>query len=269
MSTGYDFKTAHRRFLDRMFPVGPQRQNVARMAEGEDDDYETTEVLNGLLQIDEAYFNQSVADRDPTAAHTLYPLIDDLHFKSEIAAIAGRYLETPKLHAKQLSLFLVLALLDTELYPLRRDVRNPIDVLARATENPQIKLILFSRSGFGRVTNWIVSIMLLILALAAFAYDLAWIGTLLAALLIWQAVSVLLTSRRVKKAASLVEGNMTASLRSLELIRSELVTGGFDADAMRQRLQRAEQSGLYVPSLVYPLLQLTAPRHAVAEPGRT
>ncbi len=96
MSTVYDFKAARRRFVDRMYPVGPQRQHVARMSEGEDDDYETTEVLNGLLQIDEAYFNQSVSDRDRAADHTLYPLIDHLHFKNDIAAIAGRYLE-PKI----------------------------------------------------------------------------------------------------------------------------------------------------------------------------
>ncbi|OYW53038.1 MAG: hypothetical protein B7Z29_17645 [Hyphomicrobium sp. 12-62-95] len=72
-----------------MFPAGPQRYYADHLASGDSYDYRETEVLNGLLQIDEAYFNQAVEGRNPNAGNFLYPLIDHAEFKEEIAAIAG------------------------------------------------------------------------------------------------------------------------------------------------------------------------------------
>ena len=259
MSVEYDYVAASARFLGRMFPHPAQRQDAARMLQNDHDDYEATEVLGGLLQIDEARFNQSLVD-SKRSDDSLYPLIDHLHFKDEIVGIAGRYIETPMLHSRPLSLFLLVTALDTELYPLKRDVRNPLEIMSRYTENPNVKLALFSQSQFGRGSNWIMRLLMLSLASAALFNEWYWIGSAITALLVWHLISSFLLKRHVRKASFVVQENMTASRRSLELVRSEIATGGFDADAMSQRIKRSEESGLFVPSVVYPLLQLSAPR---------
>ncbi|OYW53039.1 MAG: hypothetical protein B7Y80_18960 [Hyphomicrobium sp. 32-62-53] len=124
-----------------------------------------------------------------------------------------------------------------------------------------MKLAIIGQTGFGRATRSIAFVFVGAAALAAFAYDVVWLGAALSALFIWDLFRTVVTSRRVKKGAALTEAHMTASLRSLELIRRELATGAFDPDAMRERLKRAEDSGAYVPSMIYPLLQMSVLRY--------
>ena len=54
-----------------------------------------------------------------------YPLIDDADFKNEISDVASRYLELPNVQAPGVTNYLCCALLDTELYPLAREMKAP------------------------------------------------------------------------------------------------------------------------------------------------
>lgn len=72
----------------------------------------------------EAWHNE-LAPEDEKNSRASYPLIDTIDFKSEMPAIAKRYLGTPASQTPFFTNVICAGLLDSELYPLKREIAAP------------------------------------------------------------------------------------------------------------------------------------------------
>lgn len=180
-------------------------------------------LLGTIGELLEAYENQRAVDRNPKLTER-WPRIDDADFKKEIPAIARRYLELPDVQAARVTYFLCCALLDTELYPLARDMKDPRNVIG-SVGGPQVAMLMFSHSLFGRIFTWSINfIFLMIAALAALAGFL-WVAIGLGALVMWSVVGGVWQGRRVKKFIFAAGQKLRLAHRKLSIIRDEIESG--------------------------------------------
>ena len=156
------------------------------------------------------------------------PRIDDPEAKLEIVSCAGRYLDRSWMHCRSATDLILLAVLDTEFVPLDRKVQAAKRFI---------------------VTDTLPRLVYLAVAIAWIGYAfavgkrIAWGGIVFAAWVIFAPFFVRERERRSAK---------------LESIRTEVATTAYDADGIASRLERAEESGLVVPTIAYSLLKLRA-----------
>jgi hypothetical protein len=201
--------------------------------------------------IRQAYENQRAYER--TGKHQ-WPRIDDAEFKGELPEIASLYLSTPGFQSAPRTDFLCKALLDTEIYPLKREMEDPsiaiptifgADVAAVVNRNR-------SSSGYG---TWIGATALALFGLIFLVTELFWVGLILIG------CGVSIVAARMRKQSKIKAGlaEISQRLRSIHgpmvSIRNEIEGGGYSASTMQVRLKNLESAGAYFPSIIYSLLE--------------
>ena len=91
--------------------------------------------------------------------------------------------------------YLSCALLDTELYPLAREMKDPRDVISSAG-GPHVAMAMFSQSLFGRISAWFTTFVILALAALAALAGFRWVAIGLVVLVIWTVAGRILHGRR-------------------------------------------------------------------------
>jgi hypothetical protein len=184
--------------------------------------------------------------------NAVWPCIDYSEFKAEIPHIAYRHTLLPGLRAKRISDFLCRALLDSEIYPLAREVDNPAIVLSNAVGPGATFHLQKHARGSGWATAGAILLILIaiIFALAGiFVVSVVFLG-----LAIW----IFISKYNKRKAIGSTVAEMSLALRGvhnqLTKIRDEIGGGSCDAATVVNRLKVAETSGAYVPSIIYSLL---------------
>ena len=148
------------------------------------------------------------------------PLIGML--QQEIREWAGRYVEQPTVQVRSVTQLLIIAVIDSELIPLTRDA---------------VGFFTFHASGTARFVFSALPWLFLLGSIAA-----GWI--IVAAI-----ISTLLGLRLFKR------WRLSRHASRLLLVREEVATGVFDADALLERLKEYERKGLWVPTILYGLLK--------------
>ena len=257
MRKEYDWKAAIEGFLSRNY--SPER---AIALTSQLDEFprspEADFLIEAVSELLDAYENQRQLDLNPKSRKG-YPLIDDADFKKEIPDMARRYLELPEVQAPGVTNYLCCALLDTELHPLAREMKDPRASISSAG-GPQAALTMFSHSGLGRVFWWFtIFVFLALAALAAFA-GFRWVAIGLAVLVIWSAVGRIWQGRRVRKLIAVSGVKLRAMHGKILLVRDEIASGNYNANIIKERLSSLETEGAYVPSIIYSLLDLPTRR---------
>jgi hypothetical protein len=156
---------------------------------------------------------------------------DTRYFKETAYEKAKIYVDSPWMHAPWINSFLALAVLDAELAPLTREIRE--------CPSPSLTLtsvyILFSIAGI------------------YFIYDSGWIwiAGLWTAFLVCSLLANIVGSWKLRKRRE----KLTMLATGLQLIRDEVASGCYCGPEIDSRLRRLEAQGLYVHSLTYPLLR--------------
>jgi len=189
----------------------------------------------------------------------LFPLIDDFEGKSVLRNAAASYVLTPSLHCRRFAIDALTVVLDTELYPLIRELTSPAD---RA-------MMLSSNGLLGVVGGMVPSLSPGWQVMLALLGVVARLGVLLLAVFLWfsddTAWSVVLivglgavTYRQVMRRRAIRSLLLRLSnLRvKLQMVRDEVAEDGFSAVRIGERLRDAESAGAYVPSVAYELLSL-------------
>jgi hypothetical protein len=257
MRKKYDWKAALRRFIsknysaDRALALTRQLDEFIRPPE-------TDFLIGSVSELLDAYENQRELDLNPKSTKSR-PLIDDADFKEEIPDMAHRYLELPGVQAPGVTNYLCCALLDTELYPLAREMKDPTDAISSAG-GPQVARVMFSHSLFGRIFAWFINFIFLALAALAALAGFPWVAIGLVVLVVWSVVGGIWQGRRVKKAVFGVGQKLRLAHGKLSIIRDEIGSGNYNSDVVKERLRSLEAEGTYVPSILYSLLDLPARR---------
>jgi hypothetical protein len=218
------------------------------------------ETLNGLLAVIEAVDHQRGIDRK--RADTIDPDgVDSAYFKEDVLPpVIQLYLSCSAVQSRNVTSFLIVTALDTELYPLRREAESPSLI---QTGNKRVDQGLAMHVGSG-LTFVIVGILIqLLLAIFAFAVGWSWIGFALVAYTLYGAV--LFVWRRRKVRALLIEMGLKLAgfVSALSLIRNEITSRVYNTEAVIRRLKALETDGVYIPSYVFSLLDLELYRGTV------
>jgi hypothetical protein len=118
---------------------------------------------NDLGMVLEAYANQQAtpASQMPNA---VWPCIDHSEFKQEIPHVAYRYMLLSALHEKKLTEFLCRALLDSEIYPLAREMDKPASALPSVV-GPRATFQLHKQE---QSSGWLTTAGILLILLCTF-----------------------------------------------------------------------------------------------------
>jgi hypothetical protein len=211
-------------------------------------------ILDSVGELLTAYENERLAKKNPNATG-LWPRIDDADFKQDIIGIAKRYIDLPDLHAPGMTRLLACAVMDTELYPLAREMEDPAMAMARVG-GPKVALAMFSQTTFGRISGWIVSVVILGIAAVSWFLGLSWLAIALAVFLAWGISREIISGRKIR--AVIFKGGLKlrALHQMLGLIRTEIASGSVNTPVIKERLRTSEREGAYVPSILYSLLEL-------------
>jgi hypothetical protein len=257
-----DWKAALRRFIsknysaDRALALTRQLNEYLRPPE-------VAFLIEAVSELLDAYENQRKLDLNPKSTKS-WPLIDDADFKQEIPDMARRYLKLPGVQAPGVTNYLCCALLDTELYPLAREMKDPSDAISSAG-GPQLARAMFSQSLFGRISAFTSFIILALSAFAALT-GFRWAAIGLIVLVIWIVVGHISHGGRVKKFVFAFSQKLRVAHSKLSNVRDEIRSGNYNSDVVKERLRLLEAEGTYVPSILYSLLDLPADADLVSPP---
>ena len=215
-----------------------------------------------------AQHNEHAAQKSARSKGGRYPLgdafydrvggfrIDHAHYKVELEHLAGRYTQTPELQAPCFTHTITATMLDTELYPLRREAEEPKYVLASQVAKiaPGVAMQL-ALGRFGAALSW--TFILLFALGATYLWDrVPWLAYALAAYALYSAVVDLRMRLKLRQAKAQAKVFMHGIVSRLELARDEIERGNFNAEAISNRLNQIEKDGGHVPSIAYTLLSL-------------
>ncbi len=262
MRREFDREAAIRRFISRNYTGTSADKGLALKRQLDEcapfGSVESDFLLGALGELLEAYENQRAVDRNPKSTES-WPRIDDADFKKGIPDIAHRYLELPDVQAPGVTNYLCCALLDTELYPLAREMKGPRNVISSAG-GPQVAMAMFSHSLFGRIFTWFINFIFLTLAALAVLAGFLWVAIGLVVLVMWSVVGGIWQGRRVKKLVFEVGQKLRLAHSKLSIIRDEIGSGNYNSDIVKERLRSLEAEGTYMPSILYSLLDLPTRR---------
>jgi hypothetical protein len=241
---------AVQRFIDWVTTDETTRQRYRSVIE--DDFSEGTDFLrHDLGMVLEAYANQRTepSNKMPNA---VWPCIDHSEFKADIPRVAYRYLSLTELHSDRFSDFLCRALLDSEIYPLAREMEHPRSILPAAIGHVAAYNLEANEKGSAFATIGAVLLLLAAIYLGALA---AYLPAILAGgVAIW----IFATKSRNRKAVANALGEISVGLRAahgrLTQIRDEISRGTYEPTTIVSRLKAAEAESVYVPSIIYSVL---------------
>lgn len=181
--------------------------------------------------------------------------LDSVHSKNAVYEQTRSYLDAIWMHTPELSSRLLTDLLDTELAPLTREIADPINPSIWTSYLPQ---------PWGAVVPSLLSFAFFAGGCVGLYYLLPARHFVSAGLL--AAYLGLHYSLRYRHQKARLQGrNKLGQIAAkLKITRDEIGTGNFDAHEIELRLRRFETEGMYVHSLVYPLLCVASTRKASA-----
>ncbi len=188
-----------------------------------------------------------------------------LSIKEEIFENAKKYLDSKFIHNSFLTSSILTQAIDTELVPLECEVNgttHPIigEISAQKVLGPAypVKWSNFLPYPWNKLVSYGLSLIFFIIGILIISFflsaDLNWIAWIITILLAWHYIHkifLLINSTRIKRRLA----ELCANLR---IIRDEVASHSYDGKVIAERLKKLENDGLYVHSLVYPLLELSA-----------
>jgi len=87
-----------------------------------------------------------------------------------------------------------------------------------------------------------------------------WVAIGLVALFIWSVVGGIWQGWRVRKTIFEAGQKLLAVHGKLSIVRDEIASGNYNANIMKERISSLEKEGVYVPSIIYSLLNLPTRR---------
>jgi hypothetical protein len=189
-----------------------------------------------------------VGDKRAGPEPLFYPRIDDAEAKIEIWAKANAYLGKPWMQCRLATDFLLRAVLDTELLPLKREANDHQGVVAPFLRGawwwrPVLSAFLGASVIYAVING---DIIFAIMAAA------------LLGLLFYRAP-------KHNPAMSEIRETLPHLLGLLDDVRREVASGAYDAGVLSERLKRAETEGAVIPSIAFSLLKLRATQEQVTD----
>jgi hypothetical protein len=249
-------RSAERRALVRQFALakylGPQVDRVLALWGSDEVSADEDEFLDGLADVLEAVRQQSKTDKaggDPADVDG----VDSVYFKEQVLPNVIRcYLAAPNVQSPNAAAFLAAVALDTEIYPLKREAKDP--TLIR-TGNSHVDAGVAQLS---QASTWIYSVGFVVqLGVALVAYLLDWFIISIGIFLYTIYGITIFGWRRHRGRRALLEFglNLSGIASRLELIKRELSSRTYNAEAIVRRLKALEAEGAYIPSYVFSLLE--------------
>lgn len=185
-----------------------------------------------------------------------FPSFDE-EFKSDILVFAKKYLSEPLMHAPEITNFIAGAVLNTEIYPLERDVNNPAILMMHASSGYRPTAIneIHGNSKIGQ-SLFYTSILTVVIKVAGDYYEKFWIGNWAIGLFATYAIFQFLKFGGYNSMKESLKGSLNGVLQDLQLIYYEINVNSYDAERLSERLREIEVSGGNVPSIMYSLLKL-------------
>jgi hypothetical protein len=208
---------------------------------------------NDIGLVLEAYASQRAAD-PKSMPNAIWPCIDHAEFKIEIPRIAETYLRLTEIHVPPITNFLCRALLDSEIYPLGREVNDPVSAIASAS-GPRVAAAVLDQQSASAVATWMGGIALLVVAALFAIAEVNWLAVLLLIGAVWLFVARSRRTAKINTALAEVSQRLRAIYNRLVQVRDEVSGGSYNSAAIEARLKAAETDGAYVPSIIYSLLQ--------------
>jgi hypothetical protein len=252
---------AARRVLERAGLLGQKADDRSRV-----DEQFRWQLLETVGEFLTAHHNEGEAHARFRKKRTRFPLrdafleqtdglrIDRAHDKVELERLAGRYIELAELHAPAFTHMLAATILDTELYPLRREIEDPTSVMVSQLGkiSPGIAMQL-ALGKYGVATSWIIILVCALASISVWNW-LPWLAYVLGAYAVYAALADLRMRHKLRSAKMQVQIAMQGIANRLETVRDEIARGNFNVAAIKARLQQIEKDRGYVPSIVYTLI---------------
>lgn len=202
----------------------------------------------------EAFYNEKNKSKASTD-DIVFPLIDHAEGKVVIREAAHKLSKIPEIQSSYFLNQALLAVLDTELFPLNRELTN--------SDNLNLLLLQGGYRGFitglffGLMPNgfkWIFSILkylyFIVLAgimIISFSSNNNWVGFLIGAYLIHSVYKSWKKRKFINRLVTCYSG--------LKQIRDEIKTTTYNSKHISEKLKEQEKYGAYVPSIAYSLLE--------------
>lgn len=199
--------------------------------------------------------NKSKAPKDWAGNLHISPLIDDAYGKEEIRKAAQILTKTPGIQSDFFLNTALLIVLDTELYPLNReltDMDSFNSLLVRNGYRGFIGGMIFAI--MPKASVWISVIFKAILYLALIGITVIsilsktyWVGFLAGSFYAYLEYKRWKPKKFIKHLVTCYSG--------LKQIRDEIEKGSYNSKRITEKLKDMEQKGTYVPSIAYSLLE--------------
>lgn len=187
-----------------------------------------------------------------------------LSVKEEIFEYAKKYLDSKFIHNFFLTSSILAQVIDTELVPLEYEVNgiaHPMigEIAARNTFGPTypVKYTNLLPHPWNKLVSSGLSLVFLIIGILAIVFfvsaDLNWLAWIVGIFLAWHYIGKIFLSANSAK----TKGKLAVLGTNLRVIRNEIGSHSYDGKVLAERMKKLESDGLYVHSLVYPLLELS------------
>lgn len=204
----------------------------------------------------EAIHNEKNKSRAP-GDRSLSPLIDDAYGKQEIWNAAQILSRTPGIQSQYFINTALKTVLDTELYPLYRELNDPDSFNSLLIKNGHrgfisgvISVMIPKGSIWTSVIlKAILYLVLIAIAIISFISGNYWISLLAAGFYAYFKFKRWKLKKFVKHLATCYGG--------LKQIRDEIEMGAYNSTRIAEKLKELEKNGVYVPSIAYSLLDCT------------
>jgi hypothetical protein len=184
--------------------------------------------------------------------------------REEITEYTKTYLDSKAIHTPYLTNNILIQVIDTELIPLEYEVTGITypglaEVDGRYKFGPTYPINYCNLLPFpwNKVISWGLSFLFLIIGLIAIRHFIStgsnWIAWITGIYLAWHYFIKLLNTIIQSKSKSKI-AKLAANFR---IIRDEIDSNSYDSETMIERIKNLESNGLYVSSLIYPLLKIT------------
>jgi len=186
-----------------------------------------------------------------------------LSVKEEIFEYAKKYLDSKFIHNSFLTNSILAQVIDTELIPLEYEVggiTHPMatsEVRAARFVGAPVKWSNLLPYPWNKLVSAGLSLIFLIIGIFIIIFfvsaDLNWLAWIFGILFAWHYIGkIFLSANSVK-----TKRKLAGLGANLKVIRDEIGSHSYDGKVIAERMKKLESDGLYVHSLVYPLLELS------------
>jgi hypothetical protein len=175
------------------------------------------------------------------------PAIDTVEFKGEVIIMAGEYLYHEWMHFKLFTDIILVSCLDSELYPLKREIDNPSQsqVGKGLTELPSKK----PKGWLYSLFSWGITFFTI------YAIYSHWVwASILGVIGLWLFMDNLRFVSESWLKREFFDLSMPVCYRRLKLIRDEIKDGNYNPIYIAARLKDCEQAGIAIPNIAFKVL---------------